>query len=196
MLIRIIEYLNFLFRFNIEGRMSPGFRLELSTSLLVLVEDIFRRIAASNSCSSPCGLSMVRGGGVNISSGIGVLCCSPWKKIWITIDNYPYACWYWLKEIFERCSRYWGKLFTFCSSLVSLLLFRSPSLLLIFTLTSGTEIFGSVDTTDEEPPKEILTVVSVEISFSLLISIPFEDWEDVVADVLDSKAFTKRKNNN
>ena len=81
--IRIKQYLNFLFRFSIEGRMSPGFRLELSTSLLVFVDDIFRRIAASNSCSRPCGLSMVLGGGVNISSGIGVLCCSPWKKIWM-----------------------------------------------------------------------------------------------------------------
>ena len=91
LLIRINQYLNFLFRFSIEGRMSPGFRLELSTSLLVFVDDIFRRIAASNSCSSPCGLSMVLGGGVNISSGIGVLCCSPWKKIWITINDFPYA---------------------------------------------------------------------------------------------------------
>ena len=56
-------------------------------------------------------------------------------------------------------------------------------------------MFGSVDTTDEEPPKEILTVVSVEISFSLVISILFEDWEDVVADVLDSEAFQGRKIN-
>ena len=75
----------------------------------------------------------------------------------------------------ERCSMYWLYFPTFSSSLVSLFLFRSPSLLLIFTLTSGTEMFGSVDTTDEEPPKEILTVVSVEISFSLVISILFED---------------------
>ena len=104
MLIRINQYLNFLFRFSIEGRMSPGFRLELSTSLLVFVDDIFRRIAASNSCSNPCGLSMVLGGGVNISSGTGVLCCSPWKKIWITINDFPYGWCYYVMRSAEGIS--------------------------------------------------------------------------------------------
>ena len=60
---------------------------------------------------------------------------------------------------------------TFSSSFVSLFLFLSPSVLLIFNRTSGIEVFDSVDTTEEELPTEILTVVSVDISFDSLFII-------------------------
>ena len=48
------------------------FRSLLSTLVVfvaVVFEEIFRRIAASNSCSKPCGLSIFLGGGVRTSSG-------------------------------------------------------------------------------------------------------------------------------
>ena len=48
-----------------------GFRslLSILVVLVAVVFEIFRRIAASNSCSKPCGLSIVLGGGVRTSSG-------------------------------------------------------------------------------------------------------------------------------
>ena len=54
---------------------SNGFDFFSLLSILVVFvavvfEEIFRRIAASNSCSRPCGLSIFRGGGVRTSSGI------------------------------------------------------------------------------------------------------------------------------
>ena len=65
-------YLNF--GRSMDGLDSVGldFRSLLSIRVVfvaVVFEEIFRRIAASNSCSKPCGLSIFLGGGVRTSSG-------------------------------------------------------------------------------------------------------------------------------
>ena len=66
-----------------------------------------------------------------------------------------------------------------------MLLFRflSPSSLLIFNLTSGTETFASVDdTTDDDLPKEMLIVVFVNTSLELSSA-----FFVVVGDVVDEE---------